>query len=219
MWSVQLVFCDCGSPSVWPLMDKDKRLRESSWKRDWLWGKLGLILMGGAMLSKSLIQFSVDGRDLVPSLLLDLRPNYGGGNEDNGDLLQKVPYMRCPTQCPWCCSRPPPTHASTGDSWILTGKSGSVSCGVTPPFSWVLVHRRFCLCPPRFVSPVLCKFCNQILLASKNKFPVGSQSLCQIPKLGSVLWGLEFLQQYENFFGVFDWPVTCCLISIYLWIF
>ena len=28
-------------------------------RRDWLWGKLGLILMGGAMLSKSLIQFSV----------------------------------------------------------------------------------------------------------------------------------------------------------------
>ena len=25
----------------------------------------------------------------VSSLLFDLRPNYGGGNEDNGDLLQK----------------------------------------------------------------------------------------------------------------------------------
>jgi len=54
-------------------------------------GKLGLVLMGGAMLSKSLIQFSVDGQGCVPSLLFDLRPNYGGGNEDNGDLLQKVP--------------------------------------------------------------------------------------------------------------------------------
>ena len=32
--------------------------------------------MGGAMLSKSLIQFSVDGRGWVPSLLFDLRPNY-----------------------------------------------------------------------------------------------------------------------------------------------
>ena len=29
--------------------------------RDWLRGKLGLVLMGGAMLSKSLVQFSVDG--------------------------------------------------------------------------------------------------------------------------------------------------------------
>ena len=31
--------------------------------------KLGLILMGGAMLSKSLIQLSVDGWGCVPSLL------------------------------------------------------------------------------------------------------------------------------------------------------
>ena len=27
----------------------------------------------------------------VSFLLLHLRPNYGGGNKDNGDLLQKVP--------------------------------------------------------------------------------------------------------------------------------
>ena len=52
--------------------------------------KLGVVLMGGAMLSKSLIQFSVDGQCCVPFLLFDLRPNYGGGNEDNGELLQKV---------------------------------------------------------------------------------------------------------------------------------
>ena len=39
------------------------------------------------MLSKSLIQSSVDVQGYVPSLLFDLRPNYDGGNEDNGDLL------------------------------------------------------------------------------------------------------------------------------------
>ena len=43
------------------------------------------------MLSKSLIQFSVDEWGCAPSLLFDLRPNYGGDNEDNGDLFQKVP--------------------------------------------------------------------------------------------------------------------------------
>ena len=37
--------------------------------RDWLRGKLGLVLMGGTLLSKSLIQFSVDGWSCVPSLL------------------------------------------------------------------------------------------------------------------------------------------------------
>ena len=39
-------------------------------------GELGLILMGGTMLSKSLVHFSFDGKSCVPSLLLDLRPNY-----------------------------------------------------------------------------------------------------------------------------------------------
>ena len=43
-------------------------------------GKLGLVLMGRVMLSKSLIQFSVDGWGYVPSLMFDLRPNYGRGN-------------------------------------------------------------------------------------------------------------------------------------------
>ena len=112
--------------------------------------------MGGAVLSKSLIQFSVDGQGCVPSLLFDLRPNYVGGNEDNGDLLQKVPCRHCCTQCPRPCSRPLPTHTSVGDFWTLLCKSGSISCGVTAPFSWVLVSTRFCLCPPRisFPSPV-----------------------------------------------------------------
>ena len=33
------------------------------------------------MLSKSFVQFSVDGWGSVPSLLFDLRPNYGGLKE------------------------------------------------------------------------------------------------------------------------------------------
>ena len=37
-------------------MEKDKRLMEVSDGRDWLRGKLGLVLMDGTMLSKSLIQ-------------------------------------------------------------------------------------------------------------------------------------------------------------------
>ena len=51
------------------------------------------------------------------------------------------------------------THGSALDSWTLLGKSGSVSCGVTAPFSWVLVHARYCVCPPRVNFPGLCKFC------------------------------------------------------------
>ena len=80
--------------------------------RDWLRGKLCLVLMGWSMLSKSLIQFSVDGRGCVSSLLFDLKPNSDAGNEDNGNLLQKTPCRHCCTQCPQPCSRPLPTHAS-----------------------------------------------------------------------------------------------------------
>ena len=83
----------------------------------------------------------------LPSIYLG--PNYGGGNENNGDLPQKIPRMYCYTQCPQPCSRAPPTYTSTRDSWTLLGKFGSVSCGIIAPFSWVLVHTKFCLCPPR----------------------------------------------------------------------
>ena len=110
------------------------------------------------MLNKSLIQFSVEGWGCVSSMLFDLRPNYGGVNEENGDLLQKVPHMHCCTQCPQPWSRPPLTHASAGDSWTITGYSGSVSSGVTAPFSWDLVCTRFSLLLPRVCFPVLCKF-------------------------------------------------------------
>ena len=50
-------------------------------------GGLGLVLMGGTMLSKSLIQFSVDRRGCV---VWPERPHYDGSNKDNGSLLQKV---------------------------------------------------------------------------------------------------------------------------------
>ena len=77
----------------------------------------------------------------------------------NGNLLQEglCHTQVCCTQSPCPCSRPLLTHASVGDSWT-SGKSGSVSCGIISPFSWVPVHTRFCLCPPRICFPVLCKF-------------------------------------------------------------
>ena len=150
MWSVWLVFCDCDFHSIFPLTDKNKRLPDD---RDWLWGKLGLVLMGKAKLSKSLIQFSVDGWDCVPSLLFDLKPNYGGGNEGSGDLLQKVLCRHSLHIVPPTLQPATVTHASARDSWALTSKLGSVFSGVTAPFFWVLVSTRFCLCPPRICFP------------------------------------------------------------------
>ena len=154
-WLDWLIFCDYGFHSVCLLMEKDKRLIMFHDGRDWLRRKLGLILLGRSMLSKPVIQFSVDGRGCVPSLFFDLRPNYGGGNEDNGDLLQKVPCTHCCTQCPQSGRRPLPNHASSRDSWTLTGKSVSY-LWVTAPGSQVLVHTGYFLCPPWvcFPSPV-----------------------------------------------------------------
>ena len=39
-------------------------------------------------------------------------------------------------------------------------------------------------------------------LLSRLFFPGGPQSFCWIPRLGSLLWALEILQQCENLFGV-----------------
>ena len=56
---------------------------------------------------------------------------------------------------------PPMPQQATTDPYLrqrLMAKSWSVSCGVTAPFSWVLVSSGFHLCPPRVCFPVLCKF-------------------------------------------------------------
>ena len=76
------------------------------------------------MFNKSLVQVSVDWLGCVSSLLFDLRPNYGGGNEDNSDLLQKILCMHCctlpltqqqATTDPCLCWRLPDTH---GQVWV-----------------------------------------------------------------------------------------------------
>ena len=46
-------------------------------------------------------------------------PNYPGGNENNGIAL-KISHA-------FMAILSAPTHASAGNSWTLTGKSGSVS--------------------------------------------------------------------------------------------
>ena len=66
------------------------------------------------------------------------------------------------------------THAFAAYPPTLTGKSGSVSSGVTAPFSWVLMPRKFCLCPSRMKSLfllVLQDSCNQSQLAFKVRVP------------------------------------------------
>ena len=79
--------------------------------------------------------------------------------------------------------------------------------------SFLLVHAGFVCALQESVYLVLWNFCNQIPLASKVKFPEGSQSFCKTPRLGSVLWVLELSYQYENFFGIIALQFVGCLLG------
>ena len=173
--------------------------------RDWLWGKLGLALVGRAMLSKSLVQFSVDGRSCActapptPSPVLCLagdRPvlesiGYMIGlmatsfKSTYAKMLYLPRLLLLVLLTQW---RLLSTHSSTRDSQTLIGKLSALFCGVTVPFPWVLVPTNVCLCPPKSVSPVVWKFCYQILLTLKGRFPGDSLSPCQIPRFRSLNW-------------------------------
>ena len=123
--------------------------------RDWLRGKLGLVLMGGAVLSKFLIQFSVKGRGCVPSRLFDRGQTMV---EVMKIMVASFKGSRACTAA-LCAPNPAAGHHDPRLHWRplgTHGKSGPVSCGVTAPFSWVLLCTRFCLCPPGvcFPSPV-----------------------------------------------------------------
>ena len=125
--------------------------------RDWLRGKLGLVLMGRAMLSKSLTQFSIAGLGCVPSRLFDLRPNYGGSNEDNdiqfsqfsGSVLSDSLWphglqhtrLPCPSSTPRACSSSCPSC-----EWCHPTISSSVV-----PWSW-LAQSCPTLCNPRTIQ-------------------------------------------------------------------
>ena len=125
-----------------------------------------------------------------------------------GDLPRQLLPVPCTSPRPRPSGEPLLTYTSTGDPPTLPGGFGSVSCRVTSPFLWVLVYTRFCFIRDPGVSgpPVLWEFCNQILLAFKVRFPGDSQSLCWVPRLGSLTWGSKPSQQWENFFGVLVLP-------------
>ena len=111
--------------SLWELSDGRDRLR----------GKLGLVLMGGSMLSKSLIQFSVDGWGCFPSLLFTW-----------GQTMVEVMKIMV-TSFKWShnallYSVPPTLHQATANPylcWRLLDLHGQVwvrLLWVIAPFSW-----------------------------------------------------------------------------------
>ena len=115
--------------------------------------------MRWAILSKSLIQFSLERQGCVPSLLLDLRPDCGGGNEDNGNLLQKVSvpptlqqdYKESWAWKNWCfwtvvlektiespldCKEIQSFHPKGNQSWIFIGRTEAETPILWPPDSY-----------------------------------------------------------------------------------
>ena len=109
MWPVWLAFCDCGFQSVCPLMRRIRGLWKLPHGRDWLRGKLGIVLMDGARLSKSLIQFSVDGWSCVPSLLFTWGQSMVEVMKIMATSFMHPTRVQCFTQCPEPHSRPLPT--------------------------------------------------------------------------------------------------------------
>ena len=89
---------------------------------------------------------------------------------------------------PW--SWLPPTHASAGDSWTLTGRSGSVSHRVTAPFCWVLVSTRFCLSPPRVYFQSCVNFGSSMVglmvTSSKRAYAIPKSAAPRAPTLAGV---------------------------------
>ena len=149
--------------SLWQLPDR----------RDWLRGKLGLVLMSGTIPSKSLFQWNQTVVEVMKIVATSFKMPYA----HTAALSPSAPAAshRWPTPSP---ETPGHSQASLGQYPVVSPNS----------FLLDVVHTRFCLSSPRVCTPVLCKFCNQILLASKVKFP---QSLSQIPRLENLLWVLE----------------------------
>ena len=154
--------------------------------RDWQWEKLGLALVGKASFSKALIQLSADGWGCTPSLVVvwpEVTKPWGLWSLVGLMAMSKrehaktdLPGLLLPVPHPW------------GEALLirptLAGSFGSVSCEVSALFLWVLVHTRFCLCPPRLeslFSPVLWKSCNQIPVAFKVRFPRIPSSFVRSP--------------------------------------
>ena len=102
---------------------------ETDWGGNWVFQ----LLMGGATLSKSLIQFSVGGWGCVSSLLFTWGQTMVEVMKIMGTSF-KGSHAGTST-----FSVPKPAAGHCGPTPLL--ETPGHSCGVTVPFSWVLVHK------------------------------------------------------------------------------
>ena len=153
MWSDWLVFCDCGFQSACSLFEKDKRIMEASWwerlteGENWVlfWWvgpclvhlQSNFLLKTGAVFPPCNLTWGQTIVEVMKIMSTSFKKSHARTAHSVPPALQQATSN---PRLPW-------------DSWILMGKSGSVFCGVTAPFTGVLVHTRFCLCPPKVCFP------------------------------------------------------------------
>ena len=167
MWSVWLVFCGCCFHSACPLMDKDKRLMEASWGERLtvgVTGSLCCMTWGQTMVEILKIMVTSFKRSHACTAALTAT-NPAAGH------CQPTPPSETPGHSPGSLRQP------------LVGSL------LLYPGSWW--SQDFVFAFQGSVSPVLCKFWNQIPLASKVRFSGSSQPFFHILRLGNLLWVLE----------------------------
>ena len=143
--------------------------------------KTGLALVSRALASEALIPLSANGWGCYPSLVIfwpEATQPLGLGlyGQVNGDLQEGL--------CKGDLSR----RLTLPGSFVL------VPCGVTASFLWVLVHARLYPCSSFKTGvsfpQVQWKSYNQILWIDSqihSQIPWDSQSLCQSPRMGSLM--------------------------------
>ena len=155
--------------------------------RDWLWGNLVLVLIGGTMLSISLIQFFVGEWGCVPFLLFSWRQTMVEV------MVIMETYFKRTSACTVVLNVP---DSTAGHCWPMLSPEtlGHTHAGLAQsPVGTLLLSlgswwaQGVVYALQESLSPVQQKFCNQIPLASKVKVPGSSQSFCRIPRLGNLL--------------------------------
>ena len=104
-----------------------------------------------------------------------------------------TPWETFPDWCPCSCGELLLNHTSTGDCPTPAGSFGSVFCGVTAPFFWVLVSQGF-VCVLQDWSLCFLQSCESLVIISlwlSRSVSLGSPSHCGTPKLGCLMWGSE----------------------------
>ena len=111
--------------------------------------------------------------------------------------------------------RPTPPPETPGHSQAVS--QSLVGSLLLSPRSWCA--QGFVCALQNCVSPVLCNFCNQFPLASKVKFPGGSQSLCQITRFTDYAKAFDYVDHNKLWKilkerGIPD-HLTCLLRNLY----